>query len=123
MLVRRSLIFRLIAAALFAIVTLAVPGDALAHGMAHHHAHEGDTHERVSAVSAPDDDHEHQHPRLDGATRTRVEGLTLAVMLPSRMPEAPVAGSSHCTPVQRRVLARGDPQTGPTPRLRAPPAR
>lgn len=122
---------RLSAGILALIVALAVPGGALAHGEAHHRAqeHERDhhdaarVHEVAAAVSAPEHDHEHQHPRLDSAVRTRVETPGLiprpeAIVVVRDEIVVPVA-----SPIRREVLPPGDPHTGPPPRLRGPPIR
>ena len=126
----RSPLPRLRFAALFAIVTLAVPGEAVAHGTAHHREHEdaahhatADPHDAGAVISSADHEHEHQHPQVGGAARTRVEGPTLDVVLPVRVPELLVISRAPAAPARRATLARGDPHTGPPPRLRAPPTR
>ena len=128
--VRRTPFSRLTVAALFALSTFAVPGEALTHGAAHQHEREhdahhavADAHDNVSAVSAPEHGHDHQHPRLDTGAPTRLESLTIVIPVPTRVPAARVVGVAHVTPDRRATLARGDPRTGPPPRLRAPPAR
>lgn len=110
-------------------VTLAEPGEALAHGLAHHRE-QGDGHH--TALAAPADgpsvasvDHadEHPHPRLEAAALTRMDATTFLVVLPLRVPAARVSRVGEATPTRRTAVARGDRDTGPPPRLRAPPAR
>ena len=122
---------RLSAGILALIVALAIPGGALAHGEAHHRAQEHErnhfdvsrVHEPGAAVSAPEHDHEHQHPRLDSAVRTRVDAPGLIPRPGAIVVVRDEIVVSVASPVRRDVLPPGDPHTGPPTRLRAPPAR
>lgn len=121
---------RFLAAIAFAIVTLAAPGEALAHGTAHHREHVGDEHGKALAapadapsISSVDHADEHPHPRLEAAALTRVDAMTFLVVLPLRVPAVRVSRVGEATPTRRAAMARGDRDTGPPPRLRAPPAR
>ena len=120
---------RVIAGLLLLFVAFAVPGEALAHGEAHHRHHEADHQAAhaadvsVSVVSAPESDHDHQHPRLDSVNRTRLETAGLVMRPAALVLTQNVAVSAPARPLRRDVLSPGDPHTGPPPRLRAPPVR
>lgn len=125
----RSLASRLIAGILVLVVAFAVPGDALAHGEAHHREHESAHHagppvaQLAPALSAPDHDHAHGHSRLEGAGRTRVDAPAFVARPAAIVLVAEAILRAAAVPSPREVLTRGDPPTGPPPRLRGPPAR
>ena len=124
----RPILARLLTALIFAIAAFAAPGEAVAHGVSHHEAHESGHHDgadvsRGMVAGAADHEHEHGHPQLDGGTRSRLDGLTLPPMLAAYVPEMRVVRLPDVVPFRPATLARGDPRTGPPPRLRAPPTR
>lgn len=125
----RPILARLFIACIFAIAAFAAPGEAVAHGVSHHEAHESGHHAVAADVSqgvvvgAADHEHEHGHPQLDSGTRSRFDGLTLPPILAAHVPEVRTVRRPDVAPFHRATLARGDPRTGPPPRLRAPPAR
>ena len=137
---RRSPLSRAVAAVLAIIASLAVPGSALAHGFAHHEAHEhalageGGAHGHAAAtatraVRAAHDDGDHlghTHPQLGYAVAKRAEsapapaaivpgGTTLALDLTT------VASTARTIVAAARP--RADPAHGPPASPRAPPSR
>lgn len=112
-----------------AAAAIAHPGNALAHGVAHHREHEHEAEHRPGAeqqdartVSGPEHGHDHAHGNVDDASiRTRIDPQATVPEVDFRC-----AASRDVvvdTPSARAPLARGDPSTGPPPRLRAPPTR
>jgi hypothetical protein len=109
-----------------------VPGEALAHGLAHSHEHEEASHaghrsdvaadDTALAVEAQDHGHEHGHARLEAAS-VRVDVPMLGLSAVRWVPVVPVVSAPQSLPIRRDVMARGDPSRGPPPRLRAPPLR
>lgn len=136
---RRSLLARLLAVVLALLGSLSAPALALSHGLTHdhlarehRHEHEAEAPPRPSgpALDVPsDDDHAHGHPTVDVVPGTRDHGrFGLAAVGPAILPTPPapltalvVVRSAALT--DRALLARPDPDGGPPPRLRAPPAR
>jgi hypothetical protein len=136
--VRRSVSFRLLAFVLALLGSLAAPGLALTHGLAHAHlARHHEQHHEASAarssptptLDAPDDDHAHGHATVDVAPGAR--DVARLQWPPATLPAVParalvlradlvVVRSPALT--DRALLARPDPDGGPPPRLRAPPA-
>lgn len=142
---RRSAPLRLVAFLIALLVSLSAPGLALVHGLAHDHlahahaaagpadhaveaGHDGADHgARTPALRAPDHEHEHGHQAVVVAPGAReLARLDLAAG-PAVAPEPPpppttlvVVRSAALTDLA--LLARPDPESGPPPRLRAPPA-
>lgn len=112
-----------------AATAFAQPGDALAHGMAHHREHRDEAEHDAStpvgespSLSSPEHGHDHVHGNVDDASvRNRVDSQAIAPEV--ELPESAMRDVTAESPPARAPLARGDPATGPPPRLRAPPIR
>lgn len=119
-----------------AAAAFAQPGEALAHGIAHqreHHHEHRDAHDESghaatiehpepSGWSSPGHTHGHVHADVDDASiRNRVDAAAIAPEVV--LPESTIRELAVETQSLRPPLARGDPATGPPPRLRAPPVR
>lgn len=116
-----------------AAAAFAQPGEALAHGIAHqrehrheHHRESGREaalqHAESSAWSNPAHTHGHVHADVDDASiRNKIDAPAIAPVV--GLPAATIRQLAVATPSLRAPLARGDPATGPPPRLRAPPVR
>lgn len=138
---RTSVTYRLLAAFLMATAAFAQPGEALTHGIAHRREHQHQRehrHERehqsershdlreadsgASEWSAPDHAHSHAHADVDDASIRSKVGMQSPAH-PVALPESATRAAAAAVPSLRAPLARGDPATGPPPRLRAPPVR
>lgn len=107
----------------------AAPGAALAHGLAHQHEAEHRAEHVVAvgpeagpALEAADHHDGHPHVNMDPGPRGRVDAS--AVLRPDAVSIPPARELEARTSADRPhgALPRGDPATGPPPRLRAPPA-
>ncbi|MGZ8491366.1 MAG: hypothetical protein ACXWZS_04070 [Gemmatirosa sp.] len=135
---------RLIAFLTALLVSLTAPGLAVAHGLAHDHlAHEHAAAAAHHANEAGHDDardHGAETPALQAAEHEHQHGhATVAVAPGARelsrldLPVAPAVAPEPAPPPttlivvrsaalsDRALLARPDPESGPPPRLRAPP--
>ena len=148
---RRSVPYRLVAFVFGLLVSLTAPALAVTHGLAHDHlAHAHGEHEEheehvaettvaPSAGHALDADlaptlapaghgHEHGHATIDVAPGPRdLARLTVAVAAPTTVEPPPTLARLVVvrSPAleDHALLARPDPESGPPPRLRAPPVR
>ena len=126
------------------LMSLAAPGLALAHGLAHDHlahehaaaaahdsggaGHDDDRHHDadVSAIRAGEHAHEHGHATIAVAPGARDLSRIDLPTAPAGSPEPPLPPPTlvvvrSAALSDRALLARPDPESGPPPRLRAPP--
>lgn len=119
---------RLVTGCLIAIASITHPGEGLAHGVAHHreHApeadHPADTGHDLGSlrISSADHEQDHAHANVDDASvRSRID--VQATVAEVDLPCVAVRDVAADLPSDRVPRTRGDPSTGPPPRLRAPP--
>jgi hypothetical protein len=127
--VPRSWSSRFVAALLALIAGLVVPGSAVAHGVAHHEAHEhklahGENATPVGAVIDHGDGATgHGHPQFAYASSKRPESAPPATVVPCGT--TVTLDLTIVSPAARIIVAaarpRADPAHAPPPRPRAPP--
>ena len=125
----RSWSSRIVAALLALIAGLVVPGSAIAHGFAHHEAHE---HEQTrgehatpvgAAIDHGDGAAEHGHPQFAYASSKRPESAPPAAIVPcgATLTLDLTVVSTAARTVVAAARPRADPAHAPPSRPRAPP--
>lgn len=118
-----------VAGCLIAIASITHPGEGLAHGVAHHRehtdeaSHQPDTEHGLGSLVVSNASHaqDHAHGSVGNASvRSRLD--VHATVREVELPCVAVRDVAVDLPSDRVPRTRGDPSTGPPPRLRAPPA-
>ena len=125
----RSPASRFVACLIVLAIGFAVPGSALAHGVAHHRAgHEHDPHAALSdahtqgaAVSPSHDADDHAHPRIDQVVSARLEFLLLTVPVPRHSVAIEYVLVSNHGLIVPAARPRAAPAHAPPLQPRAPP--